>query len=178
MRRTIRTAGIIACTSLLTVGCADDMSDLRAYVERIKERPGEEVPPIPEFDPYQSFTYVHEDLRDPFRPGSGFAEREERDGDESTSELEPDTDRRKEPLENFPLDSLDMVGTLTRDGRQLALIRDPDGTVHQVTEGNHMGQNYGRITLVAGNRVSLIEIVPDGQGGWMEREAAIAMSDE
>lgn len=177
MRRPIRTASAIACAALLTAGCADDMSDLRAYVERIKQRPGEEVPPIPEFEPYQSFTYVPDELRDPFRPGSGFAQPDETEG-ESTSDLEPDTDRRKEPLESFPLDSLDMVGTMTRDGRQLALIRDPDGTVHRVTEGNHLGQNYGRITRVSDSRVAVIEIIPDGQGGWMEREAAISMSDE
>ncbi len=177
MRRPLRTACIIASTALLAAGCSDGMSDLRAYVDRIKQRPGEEVPPIPEFEPYQSFTYVPDELRDPFRPGSGFAEPDEPEG-ESTSELEPDTDRRKEPLESYPLDSLDMVGTLTRDGEQLALIRDPDGTVHQVREGNHLGQNYGRITLVAGNRVAVVEIVPDGQGGWIERDAAISMSDE
>lgn len=173
----LRTASIVACTALLVAGCSDDMSDLRAYVERIKQRPGEEVPPIPEFEPYQSFTYVPDELRDPFRPGSGFAQPEEPEGG-STSDLEPDTDRRKEPLENFPLDSLDMVGTLTRNNEQLALIRDPDGTVHQVREGNHLGQNYGRITRVTDSRVTLVEIVPDGQGGWMERDAAISMSDE
>lgn len=177
MRRPLRTAGIIACAALLAAGCSDDMSDLRAYVERIKQRPGEDVPPIPEFEPYQSFTYVPDALRDPFRPGSGFAEPEEAEG-ESTSELEPDTNRRKEPLESFPLDSLDMVGTLTQGAQQLALIRDPDGTVHQVREGNHLGQNYGRITRVTDSRVTLVEIIPDGQGGWMERDAAISMSDE
>ena len=177
MWRPLRTASVIACAAILAAGCADGMSDLRNYVAKVKKRPGEEVPPIPEFEPYQSFTYVPDQLRDPFRPQAGFAEPEEPEG-QSTSDLKPDTDRRKEPLESFPLDSLDMVGTLQRDQRLWALVRDPDGAVHQVIEGNYLGQNYGRITEVTGAKVRLVEIIPDGQGGWMERDAAIGMSDE
>lgn len=176
MRRRIRTASLLACAAFLAAGCSGDMSDLRSYANKVKQRPGEDVPPIPEFEPYQSFAYVPDELRDPFRPQAGFAEPEQPEG-QSTSDLKPDTDRRKEPLESFPLDSLDMVGTLQRNGSQWALIRDPDGAVHQVMEGNYLGQNYGRITNVTGANVSLVEIIPDGQGGWMEREAAIGMSD-
>lgn len=177
MPHRVRTASLLACAAIMVTGCSGDMSDLRNYVEKIKQRPGEDVPPIPEFEPYQSFAYVPEELRDPFRPQEGFAQADQPSG-ESTSNLKPDADRRKEPLESYPLDSLDMVGTLQRNGRQWALMRDPDGTVHQVMEGNYLGQNYGRITDVASTKVQLVEIIPDGQGGWMEREAAVGMSDE
>lgn len=162
---------------LLLAGCSDDMSDLRAYTEKIKQRPGEQVPPIPEFEPYQSFTYVPDELRDPFRVQASFAEPEQT-GDEGGNGVKPPSDHRTEPLERFPLDSLDMVGTLSRDGALWALIRDPDGAVHQVREGNYLGQNYGKITNVSANKVALVEIIPDGQNGWMEREAAIGMGDE
>lgn len=177
MRRPIRTTSTIACIALLVAGCSGDMSDLRNYVERVKQRPGEKVPPIPEFEPYQSFNYAPEKLRDPFQAQAGFAQPDEPEG-ESTSDLKPDTDRRREPLEAFSLDGLDMVGTINRGGQQWALIRDPSGTVHQVVEGNYMGQNYGRITNITGSKVTLVEVIPDGQDGWMEREAAISMSEE
>lgn len=177
MRPSLRTTLLATLTALVLAGCSDDMSDLRAYTERIKQRPGEKVPPIPEFEPYQSFTYVPDELRDPFRVQAGFTEQEQAT-DESTSGIKPPKDHRTEPLERFPLDSLDMVGTLSRDASLWALIRDPDGAVHQVREGNYLGQNYGRITSVSANRVAVVEIIPDGQDGWMEREAAIGMSDE
>lgn len=179
MRRPLPTTLLIALSSLVLAGCADDMSDLRAYVEKTKQRPGQRVPPIPEFEPYQSFTYLPDDLRDPFRVQASFAEPEQTTA-ESTTGLKPDLDRRREPLESYALDGLDMVGTLSRGGDIWALIRDPDpdAAVHQVKEGNYLGQNHGRITGVYPDKVTLVEIIPDGQGGWMERDAAIAMSQE
>lgn len=168
---------LIAMTTVFLAGCADDMSDLRAYVEKTKQRPGEQVPPIPEFEPYQSFTYLPDDLRDPFKIQADLGQPEQT-ASESTSGLKPDPDRRKEPLESFTTDGLDMVGTLSRDDNLWALIRDPEGAVHQVKEGNYLGQNHGRITGVYPDRVALVEIIPDGQGGWMERDAAIGMSQE
>jgi len=177
MTRPLRTTLLSALTALVLSGCSGDMSDLRAYTEKIKQRPGEQVPPIPEFEPYRSFTYVPDALRDPFRVQASFAEPEPAE-DEGGTGVKPPTDHRTEPLERFPLDSLDMVGTLSRDNTLWALIRDPEGSVHQVTEGNYLGQNYGRITGIHPDRVALVEIIPDGQNGWMEREAAIGMSDE
>lgn len=177
MMRPLRTIILAGLAGIVLAGCSDDMSDLRAYAEKIKQRPGEQVPPIPEFEPYQSFTYMPDELRDPFRVQASFAEPEDT-GDESTSGIKPPTDHRTEPLERFPLDSLDMVGTLSRNNALWALIRDPDGAVHQVREGNFLGQNYGKITSIHPDRVALVEIIPDGQNGWMEREAAIGMSDE
>jgi len=176
MARPLRTTLVTMLTALLLAGCSGDMSDLRAYTGKIKQRPGEKVPPIPEFEPYQSFTYVPEELRDPFRVQAGFTEPETVDTE--TSGVKPPTDHRTEPLERFPLDGLDMVGTLSRDNTLWALIRDPEGAVHQVTQDNYLGQNYGRITGIHPDRVVLVEIIPDGQDGWMEREAAIGMSDE
>lgn len=168
----------LLCTIVLA-GCSNDMSDLRRYVEKTKQRPGGKVEPLPEFEPYESFTYKPSELRNPFVPQAGFAlSEEEMERRERSSELAPDRDRRKEPLEQFPLDSLEMVGTLSRDRQQWGLVRDPNGTIHQVLEGNHMGQNYGQIKTVEPDKIQLVEIVPDGQGGWMEREAALGLSDE
>lgn len=161
-------------------GCSQDMSDLRQFVERTKERPGGRIDPIPEFEPYQSFTYEAALLRDPFVPQEGFAlpaRAQGGEGQEAGNGLSPDLDRRKEPLESYPLDGLKMVGTLTRDEQRWGLVRAPDGTVHQVLPDNYLGQNHGRITAVKPSEITVTEIVPDGQGGWMERQAALALGE-
>ncbi|MDZ7748042.1 MAG: pilus assembly protein PilP [Halofilum sp. (in: g-proteobacteria)] len=179
LRPALRIATILPALALLLGGCSNDMSDLRTFVEKTKQRPGGKIEPLPEFEPYQSFSYNPAALRDPFVPQAGFAmSEEEQEQQQESAGLQPDRDRRKEPLEQFPLDSLDMVGTLSRDGRQWGLVRAPDGTVHQVLPGNHMGQNYGRITAVQAGSIEVVEIVPNGQGGWMERDAALGLSDD
>jgi type IV pilus assembly protein PilP len=90
----------------------------------------------------------------------------------------PDPDRRREYLERFPLDALDMVGTIELEDRMFGLIEDVDGTIHRVREGNYLGQNHGRILRVTPVAIELMELVPDGTDGWMEREARIALAEE
>jgi len=164
---------------LVLAGCSQDMSDLRRFVEKTKQRPGGRVEPLPEFQPYKSFTYDPSTLRDPFKPQEGFALSEtQQQQQRKAHELAPDTNRRREPLESFPLDGLKMVGTMSQNGERFGLVRDPDGTIHRVQPGNHMGQNYGRITSVGSDKIQVVEIVPDGQGGWMKRDAALALSED
>lgn len=170
-------AALVCLSALLLAGCAEDMSDLRQFVKQVKQRPGGEIEPLPEFEPYQGFTYDATDLRNPFQARSAFATAEEESQD-SGSGLQPDFERPKEPLEQYPLDSLEMVGTLTRDGQRRALVRDPSGIIHRVVPGNHLGQNYGRITAVEPGSIEVVEIVRDGQGGWMERQASLALSEQ
>jgi len=162
---------------LALAGCAEDRSDLDAYVAEVKSREGGDIEPLPEFEPYESFSYNPADLRDPFIPAREFARAEE-EGEDSASDIAPDPDRPREPLEQYPLDSLEMVGTLSRGGRNWGLVQDPDGTVHQVLEGNHMGQNHGRITDIEDDAIELIEIVRDGSDEWMEREASLGMGEQ
>ncbi|MDZ7788723.1 MAG: pilus assembly protein PilP [Halofilum sp. (in: g-proteobacteria)] len=164
---------------LVLAGCSDDMSDLREFVEETKQRPGGQIEEIPEFEPYESFDYDSAELRDPFRPSEGFGmTAEEQAASESESDLAPDTSRPKEPLEQFPLDSLEMVGTLGQNGQEWGLVKSPEGVIHRVQEGNYLGQNYGRITQLEAERIEVLEIVPDGQGDWMEREAALSLGEE
>lgn len=163
---------------LALVGCSGGMSDLRGFVEETKQRPGGRIEPIPEFEPYESFDYDSADLRDPFGPSEGFGmTAEEESAKESQSDLAPDTSRPKEPLEQYPLDSLEMVGTLGQGGQEWGLVKSPEGVIHRVQEGNYLGQNYGRITQLTAERIEVLEIVPDGQGDWMEREAALSLGD-
>jgi type IV pilus assembly protein PilP len=91
--------------------------------------------------------------------------------------IKPDFDRPSEPLEEYPLDSLRMVGTMQKGQETWALILDKDGAIHRVQPGNYMGQNYGKITRVTESEVDLTEIIPDGLGGWMERQSSIALKE-
>ncbi|MCG5534641.1 pilus assembly protein PilP [Ectothiorhodospira mobilis] len=169
-----RAAAACLLTALLA-GCGQDLSDLEAYAERIKQRPGGGIEPIPEVEPHETFTYPgHE--RDPFDPSAVEAEVDARPGAEEDG-VSIDPDRPKEFLEQFPLDSLRMVGTLEQDGTRWALIRTPEGVILRVREGNYMGQNHGRIEAITPASIRLTEIVPDGFGGYKERETTVALSE-
>jgi type IV pilus assembly protein PilP len=151
-------------------GCGGEQDDLRRYIEEVKARKTKDIEPIPQIKPHESFTYVAAGRRDPFanapvqKPLTG----------ELGALIDPR--RNREPLEEFPLDSLRLVGTLKIRDQKYALIRDPTGVVHRVTIGNYLGQNYGKITAIAETEVNLREIVPDGFGGYLERQATITAS--
>ena len=95
----------------------------------------------------------------------------------SNPQLSPDPNRTPEFLESFPLDTLRMVGTLSQGEYLWALIRTPDSTIQRVSEGNYMGQNYGKVVQVSDGDIKLTEIVPDGYGGWRERASSVALSE-
>lgn len=158
---------------MLLASCSRGIDDLEAFVEETKKKPARPIEPMPEIRPYVPFTYSAYDFRDPFSVPHY---------DEATpaapSGPRPDMTRRREPLEAYPLDSLNMMGVIEKDKRVLALIRSSDGTIHQVGVGNYAGQNFGRITAIQEDRVDLIEIIPDGMGGWIERPASISMSEQ
>ena len=158
-------------------GCTGgNTSDLEAYVARVKSQQKSDIEPLPEFEPYESFTYAANDLRDPFTPPD-FSQRKPVEGGPTGTGIQPDFDRPTEPLEEYPLDSLRMVGTLEQQDNTWALILDTDDTIHRVQPGNYLGQNHGKITRITEFEVELTEIIPDGRGGWVERPAAIAISE-
>ena len=162
--------------SLLVVGmtaCGGDNDDLDQYINEIKARPGGRIEPLPEVTPYEIFTYVAdaENVRSPFLPdvpqaaaGAGVG-------------LRPDEGRSREFLEDFPLDSLRMVGTLDMGQTVYGLVQTSDGLIHRVVPGNYMGQNDGRITEISESEIEMVEIISDGIGGYIERDAAISLSD-
>ncbi|TVQ69221.1 MAG: pilus assembly protein PilP [Chromatiaceae bacterium] len=174
--RRLRPGWLLAAlaTALLMAGCGGDISDLERYVERTKQRPGGEIEPIPEIPPQETFIYPgHE--RDPF-DRSVIAVRVTEDvGPESDVTIDPD--RPPEFLEQYPLDSLRMVGTMEQDNVQWALIRTPERNIQRVREGNYMGQNHGRIDQITDTRIAITEIVPDGFGGYQERESSVALTE-
>lgn len=153
------------------------MSDLVQKVNNIKTLPAGRISEIPEFIPYQNFEYTLENLRDPFViSSSDILEDTKEIIAKITSGIKPDIDRVKEALESFPLDTLRFKGTVTTiEGTKWALIFAPDNTIHRVIEGYHIGQNHGRIFAVEDDKINLTEIVPDGLGNYIERDAALAL---
>lgn len=174
--RTI-SAVVVSSATLLLSGCGRDMQDLEIYVTEIKLRNAPGIEPLPEIKPYEKFEYQAENLRSPF-DASVIAHRTPTDsGQISQSEVSPDPNRSPEFLESFPLDTLRMVGTLEQNGQLWALIKTPDATVQRVAHGGYLGQNNGKIMLISDASIQLMEIVPDGFGGWREREGLVALSE-
>jgi len=164
---------LVICAVLAALGgCTRGTSDLHAWVAQEKAKKGPPLPPLPVIKTFESFTYKDQSLRDPFSPSPLEA------GGYNSNGPRPDANRPKQPLEMFPLDSLRMVGTIGTGPDAQALIKDPTGVIHRVVIGNYMGQSDGRITKVTPDEVDLTELVPNGNGGWMERKAEIAMSEQ
>ncbi len=88
----------------------------------------------------------------------------------------PERARRREQLEDFPLDTISMVGFLKKNTTDIALIK-VDGLIYQVSKGMYMGQNYGKILKIADSAITLREIVQDGVGEWVEREAVLELQE-
>jgi type IV pilus assembly protein PilP len=163
-------------SAALIAGCAgDNLRDLERYIQDVKSRPSQEIDPIPEIPQIATFTYVGEGKRDPFSPLGD--QQQQAETGPSSAGPRPDFLRRKEELEQFPLDSLRMVGTLEQQELNWALVRSTDGVIHRVKAGNYMGQNHGQITRITEDQIELTEIVPDGQGGYRERQASLDLTE-
>jgi type IV pilus assembly protein PilP len=175
MRNTLARLSIATGVFTMVLGLAacSGQDDLHQWVTQEKAKKGAPLPPLPVVKTFETFVYQDQDKRDPFSPGPT----------EAASSLNgpgphPDQNRVREPLESYPLDSLKMVGTIGGKGGVEALIKDPQGVIHPVHLGNYMGQNYGHVTTITEDHVDLAELVPNGTGGWMERDATIALGDK
>ena len=170
---TVRKGLLLAFVATGLAACGGDMDDLDSYVNQVKARPGGRIEPLPEVTPYEVFTYIAdgEGYRSPFVPDTPQA------AGPATGGTRPDPDRPAEFLESFPLDTLRMVGTLDINETVYGLVQTSDGLIHRVVPGNYMGQNDGRITGISESEIVLVEIISDGIGGYIERDAAIGLSD-
>ncbi|WP_232802349.1 pilus assembly protein PilP [Alloalcanivorax mobilis] len=176
MRRPMARWLMLLAASSLLIGCGSgaDLGSLDARLQEIKARPRGRIEPPPEFKPIATYTYSAHKLRAPFTPPMDEKLLAVPDG----RHVEPDRSRPQEYLERFSLDALNMVGTITKPGHPLeALVADPTGAVTRVRTGSHMGKNFGRVVSVSDDQVSLIEIVPDGQDGWVERSRNVTLAE-
>lgn len=167
-----RALGAAFAAGLLLTACSPGMSDLQAQIAEVKQRKSAPLEPLPVMKQFETFEYAAQDLRDPFSDPT-----EERASAVGAGPR-PDPERRKELLESFPLDGLSMVGTLDIGGNYWGLVKDPEGVIHRVKADNYVGQNDGRITSVLPDRIELVELVPDGAGGWLERQSSLALNQE
>lgn len=174
MRLDVITRVLLLGLLVLLAGCAKGTRDLEEKLAEIRSRQGAPVEPLPAMREFPPFPYTAFELRDPFAP---FSEDENAPSGGGAGP-KPDPDRPKEYLESDPLDSLDMVGTLGTVTELTALLKDPDGVVHRLLPGNYIGQNDGQITAIFEDRIELVELVSNGNGGWIERPASIALDDE
>ncbi|MDD1642874.1 MAG: pilus assembly protein PilP [Methylococcaceae bacterium] len=170
----------ICCAVFLTclAGCGnDDFSDLNQYILKVKAKPKGAIKPLPEIKVVESFMFNPEGLRDPFK---ALVQTEQQDVavDLSTGGgIKPDTTRRKEDLEAFPLEILKMVGTVDMKSNLWGLVKADDGTIHRVRVGNYMGKNYGKIIRISTDKIELMEIVPDKPGTWREQQTSLALTE-
>lgn len=153
--------------ALLLSACnTSNTADLQAFVHNAYRNRKPSIEPIPVLPPPQAFAYAAQTLPDPFSPA---------DLDTGGKGPRPDMNRPKGPLEQYPLDALKMVGTLSRHNEVWGVIETPDGGVHKVHSGDHMGQSFGTITRIEPGKISLIELVSGPNGGWVSRKAHIAI---
>jgi type IV pilus assembly protein PilP len=153
-------------------GCSSEMSELREFVKQSDKGLPRKIEPLPAVKPFEPFTYEGFDLPDPFKPRKLVAPREGGGGG-----LAPDLNRRKEPLEAFPLEQLKMVGTLSQGQDVYAIVR-AEKTLYRVKKGNYMGQNFGLVTDVTDQEIKLKEIVQDSAGDWAERQSVLPLLEE
>lgn len=165
-----------ACLTLIFTlsACSSGISDLEQWTAQEKTKRGAPLDPLPVIRTFENFEYKDQNLRDPFSPS---IEEQQQAQAVVQAGLHPD-DHVHEALEGFPLDALKMMGTLGSGAQIEGLIKDPDGVIHRVHLRNYMGQNNGRISLIAEDHIDLIELLPNGVGGWMEHPVAIAMDEK
>jgi len=169
---TVRIVALVAL-SVLLAACTRGRADLEMKVKEILDRKGAPLEPLPIIRTFERFEYTAQDLRDPFTASL------DTEALALAEANRPDANRPREPLESFPLDALDMVGTLGLTSDMTALVKDPDGVIHRIRVDNYMGQNFGRVIGIYEDRIELVELIPNASGdGWTERSAAIALDDE
>ncbi|GMG85900.1 pilus assembly protein PilP [Biformimicrobium ophioploci] len=172
-----KSLSLVLVAATLLGGCAFDSGhgDLERRIGEVKRKPKGTIEPVPIFEPYSPFIYAATALRSPFSPPIPEVDNRlvgQRSG------ITPDMNRQREMLEGYNFDALQMVGTLERRGQLWALINDGDGGIHRVTVGNFVGKNHGRIVNTSTAQIDIMEIVPDGMGGWLERPRALTLDEK
>ncbi|MGH8736371.1 MAG: pilus assembly protein PilP [Burkholderiales bacterium] len=164
---------ILAAVLLLAACGSDEHSDLRQELAQLTKGLRGHVNPLPQVKPYEPVPYSAEDLVDPFRPDRIIIAQS---GKGVGGTPGPDLNRPKEPLEAFPLESIQMVGTITQGKETFGLVRA--GTnLYRVKQGNYMGQSFGVITSIDESEIKLTELVQDGSGEWVQRSSALQLQE-
>lgn len=156
-------------------GCStNDNADLYDRLNAIKAQPASKIPALPYFAPYETFLYAAKNEQDPFK---GFAGEQSLATTIDKPMVAPPRTGNPETLEQYPLDTLQYVGQLIKDGSEWAIVTSPDHIVHRVKVGNHLGKNYGEIIQILEDKILIEEIIPDERSGWIKRDAALSLME-
>lgn len=165
----------VLLTSLLSA-CGDGgIGEIKEWMDQVKRDSKVSIPKLSPPKKFVPFVYNQKDSLDPFNPSKlevAFAKLLANSG----HGLKPDLDRRREPLEAYPLDSLKMVGTLQKPGMSYALVQ-AEKSIFPVKIGNYMGQNLGMVTNITEDSVELKEVIQDASGEWVERKAKLELQE-
>jgi type IV pilus assembly protein PilP len=168
-------AAALTAFAMMAAACSGPSDDLNRYIAEVKARPPTPIPPIPPVRTYTPYKYEGLKGRDPFRQSTSAGSDQVAASSGPAKGPRPDLQRPREYLERYELDTLLMVGTFSKESADWALIRDPDGVVHRVAVGNYIGKNHGKVSGISNSEVQLSEFIADGVGGWLVREASIAL---
>jgi len=154
-------------------GSSDEFSDLDAYMNEVRLRPAGRIEPTPTFRSYPTFTYSAANLRSLFSRQVRVDLAGQQRGSRN---VKPDPNRVKQYLEGFNIEQFEMVGTISNASGSFALLRGA-GAVHRLKVGDYLGRNDGRIVAISATQVDVVEIVPDGEGAWLERPRTIPLKE-
>ena len=170
---------ILIVLQMLLAGCGSSQEeDIRAWMVEERNQTKPKVAPLPEPKQFKPEAYTNATAVEPFS-NQKLTQALKRDSAQVASNgalVEPELARRKEPLEAFPLDTMSLVGSITKGGQQVALLK-VDNLLYQIKLGNYLGQNYGRVTKISETEVTLREIVQHAVGEWIERVATLQLQE-
>jgi len=165
---------LLAGASLLVACGGEQHSDLKDELRQLTKDLRGRVDPLPAVQIYESVPYTAEAEVDPFRPDRIIVAEQDKTG--PGQGIKPDLERPKEPLEAFPLESIQMVGTITQAKQTFGLVKAGQN-LYRVKAGNYMGQNFGVIIAINEGQIELKELVQDGSGEWNERTSALLIQE-
>lgn len=171
----IRHLILVVASVTLVAGCSGSNDELRQWMADTRKEMKPVTATLAEPKTFEPFLYKDQNEIDPFDPGK-VANALKALSAKSNSGFAPDLNRRREPLEGYPVDTITMVGTLQRPNLRYALLR-ADGVIYQVKVGNYIGQNFGIVTKIDENEVVLKEVVQDAAGEWVERATTLQLQE-
>ena len=168
--------GVIGALCLLVAGCSGESEELQGWLEQQRREVKPNVQPLTPPKKFNPHPYASLQSVDPFSTQK-LTVALKQEARAPNSALASEMGRRKEPLEAYPLDNMAMVGSVDRQGRRFALLK-VDKLLYQVKVGDHLGQNYGRITKIDETQIVLREIVQDAAGEWIERPTSLQLQEQ